>query len=269
MEENIKSRVFECLSVTCTPLRTERQEGEIHALISRTLWQENRPRDPKKLQKANIFLQYTLPNMTFSKRDSNPGLSACKQIRSPVDQAGDPVDQAGEPVDQAGEPVDQAGEPVDQAGEPVDQTGEVDQADNMMTRGQMLVGLAKAKHLNEHLNSSNAGDAGDGQRVNQPCQQDSRVKLVDYASSTSSCSSNQVSFNDTLAYSAKPCSEILPKVSTRRLFDENGTSDAANLTIEEHDEIRGVTISAKLRKHMYKYRSIRKNYLLPTLSAIF
>ncbi|KAF2347816.1 hypothetical protein FHG87_021428 [Trinorchestia longiramus] len=93
---------------------------------------------------------------------------------------------------------------------------------------QMLVGLAKAKHLNEHLNSGNAGE--ETQRVNQPCQQDSRLKLVDYASSTSSCSSNQFSFNDTLAYSAKPCSEILPKASTRRLFHENGTSDAANLT---------------------------------------
>ncbi|KAF2355303.1 hypothetical protein FHG87_013938 [Trinorchestia longiramus] len=32
MEENIESesRVFECLSVTCTPLRTERQVGEHH-----------------------------------------------------------------------------------------------------------------------------------------------------------------------------------------------------------------------------------------------
>ncbi|KAF2359051.1 hypothetical protein FHG87_010202 [Trinorchestia longiramus] len=100
----------------------------------------------------------------------------------------------------------------------------------MMTRGQMLVGLAKAKHLNEHLNSGNAGDASNGQRVNQPCQQYSIVKLVDHASSTSSCSSNQFSFNDTLAYSAKPCSEILPKACTRRLFHENGTYDAANLT---------------------------------------
>ncbi|KAF2349213.1 hypothetical protein FHG87_020030 [Trinorchestia longiramus] len=173
--------------------------------------------------------------------------------------------------------------------------------DNIISRGQILVGLAKAKHLNEHLNSGNAGsdirgvggedgggvrylfnvtgegfpvcfvkvgegfarglwrrlvsrscyllenqeenydfqsdmqgkiagDASDGQRVNQPCQQDSGVKLVHYASGISNYSSNQFSFFDTLAYSAKPCSEILPRASIWRLFHENGTSDAANLT---------------------------------------
>ncbi|KAF2351904.1 hypothetical protein FHG87_017342 [Trinorchestia longiramus] len=42
--------------------------------------------------------------------------------------------------------------------------------------------------------------------------------------------SKRIQCQDTPAYSAKLFSEILPKASTQRLFPENGTSDAANLT---------------------------------------
>ncbi|KAF2363661.1 hypothetical protein FHG87_005576 [Trinorchestia longiramus] len=78
------------------------------------------------------------------------------------------------------------------------------------------------------------GDASDdqgaqGYPVNQPCEQELRVKLVDYASSTSSCSSNEF-FDDILACSDEPCPEILPKDAIRGLFQENRTSNAADLT---------------------------------------
>ncbi|KAF2359250.1 hypothetical protein FHG87_009998 [Trinorchestia longiramus] len=160
MEENneSESRVFECLSVTCTPLRTERQEGEVSGQNSKPSQCPN-----ARSHQSKLILKV---------------LTSC----------------------------------------------EVAKSHPSIVSFQLSTGRYRCKVYRVR-------DASDGQRVNQPCQQDSRVKLVDYASSTSSCSSNQFSFDDTLAYSVKPCSKILPKASTRRLFHENGTSDAENLTM--------------------------------------